>query len=268
MTFLDGPEIALPRGDVTDGVVRIGNTVRRPPTPASEYVAAYLLHLRVMGFEGTPRYLGRDRQGRDVLTFLEGDVPTDPMEPWAATDVVLEDVGRLLRRLHDASRGFAAPSPPRAPGRPATRLSTREPRIVSHRDVTPHNTVFRDGAPWGLIDFDLAGETTPSLDLANTAMHWVPMCDPADRPSTLARVDVGSRLRRLLDAYGRDRVAPADLLAACDVRFPDSHAAMKWAAEHEGGGWARMWAAGVGDKLQRRVEWFAAVRDELAAALA
>jgi hypothetical protein len=42
---------------------------------------------------------------------------------------------------------------------------------------------------------------------------------------------------------------------------------MKWAAEHEGGGWARMWAAGVGEKLQRRVSWFATVREELAAAL-
>ena len=267
MSFPDGPERHLPAGDVTEGLVRIGDTVRRPRTPASEYVAAYLLHLQVMGFEGAPRHLGRDRQGRDVLTYLVGDVPGDPVEPWAATEDVLDGVGRLLRRLHDASRGFAAPPPPRTPGRPAPRLSTREPRIVSHRDVTPQNTVFRDGVPWGLIDFDLAGETTRSLDLANTAMHWVPLCDPVDRGPALAGVEVGPRLRRLLDAYGRDRVAPGDLLAACDVRFPDSYAAMKWAAEHEGGGWARMWAAGVGDKLQRRVAWFAGVRDELARAL-
>jgi phosphotransferase family enzyme len=268
MNFPDGPEEHLPAGDITEGLVRIGDTVRRPPTAASEYVAAYLRHLQAVGFAGAPRYLGRDRQGRDVLTYLAGDVPGDPVEEWAAGDDVLEGVGRLLRRLHDASRGFAAPPPRRAPGRPVARLSSREPRIVSHRDVTPQNTVFRAGAPWGVIDFDLAGETTRSLDLANTAMHWVPLCDPTDRPPALAGNDVGVRLRRLLDAYGRDRVAPADLLAACDVRFPDSYAAMKWAAEHEGGGWARMWAAGVGEKLQRRVEWFAAVRDELAAALA
>ena len=267
MRFPDGPEVALPKGDVTEGLVRIGDTVRRPPTAASEYVAAYLRHLRVMGFDGAPRYLGRDDRGRDVLTYLEGDVPGDPLEPWAASDDVLEGVGRLLRRLHDASRGFAAPAPPRAPGRPVARLSAREPRIVSHRDVTPQNTVFRAGAACALVDFDLAGETTRSLDLANTAMHWVPMCDPVDRPPALAAADVGSRLRRLLDAYGRDRVTADALLGACDVRFPDSYAAMKWAAEHEGGGWASMWAAGVGDKLQRRVAWFAQVKDELAAVL-
>jgi hypothetical protein len=267
VSFPDGPEVELPRGDVTDGLVRVAGTVRRPPTPASEYVAAYLRHLQAMGFDGAPRYLGRDAQGRDVLSYLDGDVPGDPVDPWAATDGVLDGVGRLLRRLHDASRGFAAPPPPRAPSRPAPRLSTREPRLVSHRDVTPQNTVFRDGAPWGLIDFDLAGETTRSLDLANTAMHWVPLCDPADRPPALAEVEVGPRLRRLLDAYGRDRVSPAELLAACELRFPDAYVAMKWAAEHEGGGWARMWAAGVGEKLQRRVSWFATVREELAAAL-
>ena len=267
MRFPDGPEVALPKGDVTEGLVRIGDTVRRPATAASEYVAAYLHHLQVMGFDGAPRYLGRDQRGRDVLTFLEGDVPGDPVEAWAAGDEVLAGVGRLLRRLHDASRGFAAPPPRRTPGRPVPSLNTREPRIVSHRDVTPQNTVFRDHAPWGLIDFDLAGETTRSLDLANTAMHWVPLCDPVDRPAALAGAEVGARLRHVLDAYGRDRVTAADLLAACEARFPDSYAAMKWAAEHEGGGWARMWAAGVGEKLQRRVDWFATVRDELAAAL-
>src|SRR5438309_92993 len=122
MTFPDGPEEQLPPGDVTEGVVRIGDTVRRPPTPATEYVAAYLRHLQIMGFAGTPRYLGRDAQGRDVLTYLAGDVPRDPIEEWAATDGVLDGVGQLLRRLHDASRGFAAPSPPRSGGRPAPRL--------------------------------------------------------------------------------------------------------------------------------------------------
>ena len=268
MTFPDGPEIELPKGDVTEGLVRIGDTVRRPPTPASEYVAAYLRHLQVMGFDGAPRYLGRDAQGRDVLTYLEGDVPGDPVEPWAASDAVLDGVAKLLRRLHDASRGFAAPPRPRVPGGPGPALPTREPRIVAHRDGTPQNTVFRDGRAWGLIDFDLAGETTRSRDLATTASHWVPLCDPVDRAPAQADVQVGPRLRLMLDAYGRDAVSAEQLIAACEQRFPAAYDGMKWAAEHEGGGWARMWAAGVGDKLQRRIEWFARVKDELTAALA
>src|SRR5437868_4972842 len=109
--FADGPEILLPAGDVTEGVVRIGETVRRPHQHTSEGVAAYLRHLEAAGFDGAPRYLGQDAQGRDVLTFIDGDVPGDPVEPWAAQDELLPSVGALLRRLHDASEGWRPPVP-------------------------------------------------------------------------------------------------------------------------------------------------------------
>jgi hypothetical protein len=39
---------------------------------------------------------------------------------------------------------------------------------------------------------------------------------------------------------------------------------MRWAAEHLGGGWARMWEQGVGEVIGRRVDWFASVRPDLA----
>jgi hypothetical protein len=63
------PEVELPRGDVTEGVVRVGATVRRPHQPQSLAVAGYLDHLERVGFEASPRYLGRDDAGRDVLTY-------------------------------------------------------------------------------------------------------------------------------------------------------------------------------------------------------
>lgn len=263
-SFPDGPELALPAGDVTVGVVRIGDTVRRPHQPASAAVADYLAHLEAVGFVGAPRFLGRDRQGRDVLTFLDGQVAADPVEQWAAADRLLFGVGRLLRALHDASDGWSPSvdlSPP--PGRPAPRFPADEPRVVAHRDVTPQNTVFRDGAAYGLIDFDLVGWTTRSLDLANTAMHWVPLCHPDDRDPAHATIDAGTRLALLLDGYGRDRVTPAALLDACALRFGGLHASMRWNASHLGGGWRRMWDEGAGEKIRRREEWFAAARPGL-----
>jgi hypothetical protein len=265
--FPDGPEIELPAGDVTVGVVRIGDTVRRPRQESSDRVAAYLRHLEAMGFEGAPRYLGVDTQGRDVLTFLDGAVPGSPVDAWAADDDVLPGVARLLRRLHDASEGYVAPVQPVEPGRPQPLFPEGESRIVAQRDVTPQNTVFRDGAAWGLIDFDLSGWTTRSIDLANTALHWVPMCDPGDRDPAFQDVDVARRLRLLLDGYGRDAVSAAQLLHACELRFAGSHAIMKWAADNLGGGWARMWDEGVGDVIDRRVTWFAGVRADLASRL-
>ena len=265
--FADGPEIALPAGDVTVGVVRIGDTVRRPHQASSDRVAAYLAHLEARGFDGAPRYLGRDALGRDVLTFLPGDVPGDPVEPWATRDDVLPGVGRLVRRLHDASEGFDLPPSEPEPRRPATVLPAGEPVLVAQRDVTPQNTVFRDGEAVAVVDFDLADRTTRSVDLANTAMHWVPLCDPVDRGPALRDVDPGRRLRLMVDAYGRDRFGTAHLLDSAQLRFENSYAVMQWAAEHRGGGWARMWDEGVGEVIRRRIAWFASARDGLAAAL-
>jgi hypothetical protein len=268
MTFPDGPEIELPAGDVTVGVVRIGDTVRRPHQDSSERVAAYLRHLEAAGFDGAPRYLGRDAIGRDVLTFLTGDVPGSPVEPWAAADDVLPGVAQLVRRLHDASEGFSVPPRALEPGRSQPRFPDGEARIFAQRDVTPQNTVFKDGQPRGLIDFDLSDWTTRSIDLANTAMHWVPLNDPADRAEVYRDADVGARLRLMVDAYGRDAVDAPLLLEAASLRFVAGYDAMRWAADHLGGGWARMWDEGVGEVIQRRVAWFESVRDDLAAALA
>ena len=278
----DGPEVPLPRGDVTEAVVRVGDTVRRPHQPGSDAVARYLDHLERVGFDRAPRYLGRDRQGRDVLDFLAGAVPGARLPGWAVTDDVLAAVARLTRDLVAAGAGWLPGPEVRFPrdivATPPVPLPAGEPLVVAHGDVTPQNVVFRDGAPWGVVDFDLAGRTTELTELANTAMHWVPLLDPADAdPAFRAGGDVtveddgrriARRLRVFLDAYGLPTARREAFLDAAALRFTGLPATMRWRAEHLGGGWARMWEAGVGDVLTRRVEWFTAVRADLAAALA
>ena len=60
-------------GDVvTQGIVRIGDTVRRPLRPFSLTVQAYLAHLRDAGFAGAPLPFGVDEQGREMLSFVPG----------------------------------------------------------------------------------------------------------------------------------------------------------------------------------------------------
>jgi hypothetical protein len=272
----DGPEVELPKGDVTEGVVRVGDTVRRPHQPQSLAVADYLDHLEGAGFDGSPRFLGRDAAGRDVLSFLPGDVAGDPPEPWAADDELLASVAVLLRRLQAASAGFAAERGFAAtPGsiwrrdRVVADLPAADPppELVSHLDVTPQNVVVRDGRAAGLLDFDLAGPTTRFLDAYNTAMHWVPLCPPADVWPTWRGVNQPARLRVFADAYGLsvdERAALPDLgIARCDI----SWARMKASAEQLGGGWARMWADGVGDAIRRRQAWLTASREPLLSAL-
>src|SRR5205823_1806197 len=91
------PEVPLAGGDVTAGVVRVGATVRRPVQPQTPAVHAFLRHLEAAGFEGAPRVLGIDGQGREVLSFVPGDVPPRPLPPWAATDGALAGLARLQR---------------------------------------------------------------------------------------------------------------------------------------------------------------------------
>jgi hypothetical protein len=265
--FPEGPEVELPRGDVTEGVVRIGDTVRRPRQSRSDAVEAYLLHLKSVGFDGAPRWLGSDVTGRDVLTFLDGAVAGSPVDAWATSDDVLPGVARLLRRLHDASESFDPPPSLLERGGPTPALPAGEPVIFAHRDLTPQNTVFRDGVAWGVIDFDLCDHTTRSVDFVNTAMHWVPLCADEDLEPGQEGRDPGLRLSAMYDAYGRDRFDVDLLLEAAQLRFTGSYARMKWAAETLGGGWARMWNEGVGDVIQRRVSWFNGARNDLHRAL-
>lgn len=269
-TGFDGPVVQLPSGDVTEGVVRVGETVRRPHQPQSLSVAAYLDHLEDAGFEGSPRYLGRDAQGRDVLTFLPGDVAGDPPQAWAADDRLLASVARLLRRLHAASEGFVPP-----PGAVWRRDLVRvpapvhdpEPEVVSHLDVTPQNVVVRDGQAVGFVDFDLAGPTTRVLDAWNTAMHWVPMRDPADLWPAWQRVDQPHRLRLFADAYGLTSGERERLVDLGIERAEVTWHRMRASAEQLGGGWARMWADGAGDAIRRRQAWLRRERERLARAL-
>jgi Ser/Thr protein kinase RdoA (MazF antagonist) len=272
----EGPEVPLPRGDVTEGVVRIDGTVRRPHQPQSLAVAAYLDHLERVGFDGSPRYLGRDGEGRDVLTYLDGDVAGDPPERWAADGELLASVGVLLRRLHEASEGYAADRGFTAPsgsvwGRDLVPveipIDDPAPELITHLDVTPQNVVVRDGRAVGLVDFDLTGPATRLLDAYGTAMHWVPLRPPQDLWPTWQGVDQPARLRIFADAYGlttAERAALPDLgIARAEITW----LRMRAAAEHLGGGWARMWTEGVGDAIRRRQTWLTDTRDELLAAL-
>jgi hypothetical protein len=255
-------EQPLPKGDVTEGVVRVGDTVRRPHHEKSLAIGRYLDHLAASGFTGSPRYLGRDDEGRDMLTFMTGDVASASPEPWAADDALLVSVADLVLGLQRAAAGFDLDEQlfPRLP-------DDVGPTVVSHLDVTPQNVVVRAGRAVGLIDFDLARRATPYLECRNTAVHWVPMVDPVDIYPKWSGVDQLGRLRLFVDRFAMSRDLRERYVSDEITRADGTWLRMKDRAETLGGGWRRMWDEGVGDKIRRRQSWLRDNASEITVAL-
>ncbi|SDT08996.1 phosphotransferase [Microlunatus soli] len=266
----NGAEIPLLGGDVTEGLVRVGDTVRRPPVDNSPLVIAVLDHLEAVGFAGAPRFLGVDDADRLVLSYLDGEVAGRPRPDWIADQDRLQSVARLLRSFDDAMIDFGLPDitgeiNPDPPGIPPPR--SYPATFIGHRDVTPENVVFRDGRAVGLIDFDLARPSTRMQEVQGALVYWAPIADPADRDRLLQDVDVFARARTFVDAYGLDDHDRADLVE--DLRYGTERSwhLMRDRAERLGGGWARMWDDGIGDQIRRRGSWLEEHGERLTAAL-
>jgi hypothetical protein len=173
-------EIPLAGGDM-NVVVRVGDTVRRPPEPPE--VVELLLWYERVGFDGAPRFLGYDEQGREMLSFVEGDPGFAPVP---SSDDVVAELGRVLRRAHDAQEGFA-------PGG----------LVIGHCDLFWTNVIFRDGLPVALIDWELARPVTRTLEIGLAATYWAGI--RIDEQLTERGIPLerrGERLRILCDAYG------------------------------------------------------------------
>ncbi len=193
--LLDGER--LPGGNV-GGAVRIGSTVRRPTGPWTGAVHDLLRHLAGTGLPGVPRVLGSDERGREVLTYLPGQVhDPDDVTP---SDTVLAEAAGWLRRYHRQVEAY------RPDGEVHWRGVTRRLRpdeIVCHNDCGSYNWVVDADRFVGMLDWDLAGPGVPLDDLAFLAWSGVPLYRDLD-PAELAR-----RLRLASDAYGG--VDPVDV---------------------------------------------------------
>lgn len=202
-------EEILTGGGVNE-VVRVDTTVRRPPGPHTPGVHALLRHLAARGFTGAPRVHGFDQDGREILDFLPGDVPQYPLPGYVTSRAGLRAAGALIRRLHDATIGFATEAdwmfPPRQPA-----------EVVCHGDLAPYNCVYTDGLPVAFIDFDTAHPGPRVWDVAYAAYRFVPLTDPDGVEGDTDTATQASRLRVFADAYGlsaADRDALADNVVA------------------------------------------------------
>ncbi len=178
------------------GAVRIGQRVHRPTGPWTPAVHALLDHLSSR-LPGVPRVHGFDAQGREVVDFLPGDVVDQGVEALSpARLVALVD---WTHRLHEAASDFRHPGPWRLPAQPGATM-------IGHNDIAPYNACWHGDELAGVFDWDMAGPTTPLLELAFMAWNCVPLWADvgtgraAERLRLIAQTYDGYSARELLHA--------------------------------------------------------------------
>jgi hypothetical protein len=246
-------EMLLSGGLTNAGLVsRVGDTVRRPQARTSEASRAVLEHLERVGFDGAPRFIGIDEQGRETLRFIPGEAAVEPYGDWALTDEALAGVAALLRRYHEAVASFD----PSGLAWPDFVPPEFRDGVISHNDPNLDNVIFCGDRPVAIIDFDLASPGSAVWDVACAARLWAPLRDERDAPAQV-RGRSGERLRIFVDAYGlsrRDRARVVDAMIPAHERC---YRVVRSALDQGHETFGRMWQDGGRERTERTHRWLA-----------
>lgn len=198
-------EVPLVGGMSTPGVVRVGNTVRRPVKPDAAYVHGLLRHFERQGFDGAPRFLGLDEQGRASFSYVDGFAP--PHNGFLLSEQAVRTAGRLLRAVHDLTDGtkFAAGS-----------------EVACHPNLSQPNFVFRDMSPVAIIDWDGTRPGTRRDNLGDFLWAFV-------HPALYGEGEPAARaLEAALDGYGWTGQGVVGAMLASVRGFVDRHDTGDW----------------------------------------
>lgn len=248
-------EQPLSGGNVAVGVVRVGDTVRKPAGPWTPAVHAFLDHLHGAGFTAAPRSLGVDEEGRHVVEWIDGET-THPYAPVSDRSPSLGDVGRLVRDLHDAAAEFVPPPDARW----NVVIPPDEAQLIVHHDLAAWNFVHGDGRAV-FIDWDLAAPGSRLWDLAWAAHSFAGLAPGRE-------IETGAaRLRALVDGYGLDEEDRHQLVDVLPARYRSMVDLLRRGHRDGVEPWARLWRQGHGTAWQGIARYAAAHGPTLRAAL-
>lgn len=165
----DENEEWLAGGNVSN-VYRVGNTVRRELKRDSSKIHKLLKHLEKKGFSYSPKFFGIDEEGREILSYIEGEAGNDPLKAYMWSDDVLQNIAKMLRLYHDAVSDFTITEDWKPIDNTPNKLE-----VICHNDFARYNIIFNDNRPVGIIDFDVAAPGPRLWDIAYTLYTCVPL---------------------------------------------------------------------------------------------
>nr|WP_238341615.1 aminoglycoside phosphotransferase family protein [Actinopolymorpha rutila] len=251
----------MPGGRINK-VVRVGDTVRRRPPGRPDDARALLGHFEEHGWTGAPRFLGVDKEGRQVLSYVPGWVPLPALTLRTADNQVappgvfanesLVGVAKLVREFHDLTAG--------------TPLA-EDQETLCHNDLTPNNTVFGDTGdgtyhPVAFIDWD---DSTPGPrihDVADICWTYPSARFAPDRPDPKA---LGRLMRLMCDAYGL--IDRSELIATVLTRHDQTWRGIADLADAGHPGYQLLRELGSVEFGRANYDWTKAHRAELERAL-
>jgi hypothetical protein len=199
------PEVPLTGGH-RPGVVRVGDTVRRPLQPGSERIHRLLTHFERCGFDGVPRFLGIDDRRREILSFIDGFAP--PHNGFELSEEGVRAGALLLRRVHDLTAG--------------TEFSAGA-EVAYHPNLSQPNFIFRDMIPVAIIDWDGTRPGSRRDNLAEFLWAFV-------HPGVYGEGEPPARMLRVaVDAYGWSGPGLVDSMLTCVRQFAAVVAPGPWA---------------------------------------
>ncbi len=182
-------------------ITLIDGILHRPGQPWSAQIQSLLAHLADQGFEGSPRPLGFDRGGHEMVSYLPGTTLDAQTHQHFQTDKVLISAALLLRRLHDAGADYEAL--PKSPwqGLPTGSNHRRDEHVICHNDFAPYNCVLNNGIIDGVFDFDTASPGPARWDVAYAVFRFCPLSPPSNPSSFGSLEEQRRRLRLFCDEY-------------------------------------------------------------------
>lgn len=171
-------EIPLTGGRVTQGVVKVADTVRRPLCENSPTAHRAMKILQDKNIHLAPKLLGIDKKGREITEFIDGFCPPD-LDCFSEEQLVA--AAKLIAALHRA-------------------LKLDNETVICHGDLSPCNFMFVEDVPSFVIDWDAAHEGSGITDLAYAIWLWLDIGNEELPPT-----ETTSRIHLMADAYGLNK---------------------------------------------------------------